>query len=902
MASMGISVVLKISIVLQFLAALLALGLIPITRRRLALALISGALLLTAISRVISLWQPEYSGLLPQGNPTTEWLALATSALLLVGIALIAPLFLSIQRTNAALDRSEAKYRELVQNANSIILRLDPQGRITFFNEFAQKFFGYQEEEILGREMVGSIVPACDRQGQDLAALVADLVQNPERYPTHEHENLCCNGEAVWVTWTNKAIRDPQGRVTEILCIGNDSTAYKKAQEELLEQSWLLEAFYQHTVTPLVILDKNYNYIRVNQAYARACQRDVSEFPGKNHFVLYPSEARAIFDRTLTNKTSYQAFARPFTFPDHPEWGVTYWDWTLVPILDKQGEVEFLVLSLRNVTARQRAAEALRESEEKYRLLVNNIPALVFKGYADWTVDFLDNKIEELTGYAKEDFDSRTLRWSDLILPEDLTGTQQAVTAALKGNKAYDREYRIRAKDGKILWVQESSQIICDASGSFAYISGVFHDISRSKETEEALRRSEEQLLQAQKMEAVGRLAGGVAHDFSNLLTGIIGYAELLLRKIDPQDPLRGGVEEIRKAGDRAASLTRQLLAFSRKQILQPKRLNLNAVVRDMEKLLQRLIGEDIYMVTDLEAGLGMVEADPGQIEQVIINLVVNARDAMPLGGKLSIETANVDLDESYAHRDVNFQSGSYVLLAVSDNGVGMDEEIQTHIFEPFFTTKGSSQGTGLGLSTVYGIVKQSGGYIWVYSEPKWGTTFKIYLPLVSPALEMDKPLVEVAAPNPGWETILLVEDEEVVREMVFDALQENGYQVLTAGNAEEALAICDQFQEPIHLLLTDVVMPGMSGRKLAEILVSRYQDLKILYISGYAETAISHHGVLDPGIAFLPKPFSPHTLVNRVRQVLDMPTMTPTVISPRAKKMRRKGDDGGVPDEIKKN
>jgi PAS domain S-box-containing protein len=901
---MDVHIILKISIVLQFLAALLALGLIPVTRRRLAWGLISAALLLMALRRAITLWQPEYAGLLPAaGAFTAEWVALATSALLLVGIAWIAPLFRSIQRTNAALARSEAKYRELVENANSIILRLDPRGRITFFNEFAQTFFGYQEEEILGREMVGTIMPATDRQGRDLAAMVADLVQNPERFPTHEHENLRRNGEWAWVTWTNKAIRDAEGCVSEILCIGNDSTAFQKAQEELLEHSWLLEAFYRHTITPLVILDKNFNYIRVNQAFAQAAQRDVSEFQGKNHFELYPSDARSMFARAVEHKTPYQKFARPYIFPDHPEWGVTFWDWTLVPILDHQGEVEFLVLSLKNVTARQRAAEALRESEEKYRLLVNNIPALVFKGYADWTVDFFDRKIEELTGYPKEDFDSRVLKWSDLILPEDLSGTQQAVAEALKGNKSYGREYRIKTRDGRILWIQERSQIICDAAGNFAYSSGVFYDISRSKETEEALRQSQEQLLQAQKMEAVGRLAGGVAHDFNNLLTGIIGYAELLLMRLDPQDPHRREVEEIRKAGDRAAALTRQLLAFSRKQILQPQRLNLNAVVRDMEKLLQRLIGEDIYLATELEAGLGLVEADPSQIEQVIINLAVNARDAMPLGGKLSIETANVELDESYAHRDVNLQPGPYVMLAVSDNGVGMDEETQAHIFEPFFTTKGSNLGTGLGLSTVYGIVKQSGGYIWVYSEPKWGTTFKIYLPLATPALEMDRivPAV-VTAPRQGWETVLLVEDEEVVRQMVFEALQQSGYQVLIAGDPEEALAICDRFQGRLHLLLTDVVMPGMSGRQLAEILCSRDPDLKVLYISGYAENAISQHGVLDPGTAFLPKPFSPNTLVNRVRKVLDMPGPTPVVFSPRVKQKTRPGDDSVVPEGTKKD
>ncbi|MHB8066914.1 MAG: hybrid sensor histidine kinase/response regulator [Desulfobaccales bacterium] len=897
---MDVSTILILSIALQGLAAILALRLIPLTGRRLAWGLISVALLLMALRRAVSYWQPEIAGLFLPAHLTAEWVALATSALLLLGIAWIAPLFRSIQRTNEALARSEARYRELVENANSIIMRLDPQGRITFFNEFAQTFFGYAEEEILGQSAVGTIVPPTDSQGRDLAAMMAKLLENPEQYPTGENENLRRQGQRAWVTWTYKAIRDEQGRLTEILGIGNDSTARKQAEEELLEKSWLLDAFFEHTIVPLVVMDREFNYIRVNQAFARAAHRDVSDFPGKNHFELYPSPARDIFAKAVASKTAYQTYGRPYTFPDHPEWGVTYWDWTLVPILNKQGEVDFLVLSLKNVTTRQQAAAALQESEEKYRLLVSNIPALVFKGYGDWTVDFFDRKIENLTGYSKEDFDSRFLKWSNLILPEDLPQAQQVVTEALKGEKSYKREYRIKAKDGGIIWIQERSRIICDSQGDFAYISGVFYDITHTKETEEALRQSQEQLLQAQKMEAVGRLAGGVAHDFNNLLTGIIGYAELLLLRSDPYDPHRREVEEIRKAGERAASLTRQLLAFSRKQILQPKNLNLNTVVRDMEKLLQRLIGEDIYLVANLEAGLGSVEADPAQIEQVIINLAVNARDAMPDGGKLTIETANVELDGAYGYRDVNFQPGAYVMLAVSDNGEGMDEETMAHIFEPFFTTKSSNRGTGLGLSTVYGIVKQSGGYIWVYSEPKWGTTFKVYLPLATYTMEVEKSRPETSGHHQGWETILLVEDEKVVRELTCAALQQNGYQVITAASPKEALTICEGMEGPIHLLLTDVVMPGMSGRQLAEILTPRYREMKVLYISGYAENAISHHGVLDPGIAFLAKPFTPNVLASRVRKVLDMPSGGPAAISAAGKKLSKPADEGENPEKIK--
>ena len=866
-------VILGISIILQLGAAGLALRLIPVTRGRRAWLLISGALLFMAVRRVITL-AIEYSQALPPapGFLAEALVTLVISALMLGGIAGIAPLFLSITETNAALVWSEAKYRELVQNANSIIMRLDPAGRITFFNEFAQIFFGYTPEEILGRPALGAIVPETDGQGRDLAGFMRNMVANPERYPTSEHEIIRRNGEGGWVTWTHRAVRDEQGRLTEILCVGNDTTACKRAEHELLEQTWLLEAFFQHTITPLVILDKDFNYIRVNQAYARACRRDVSEFPGRNHFDLYPSPAKSVFKRVVATKVSHEAFAQPYIFPDQPERGVTYFNWTLVPILNSRGEVEFLVFVLQEVTEREQAMRALRESEEKYRLLVSNIPALVFKGYFDWSVDFFDDKVEVLTGYPKNDFDARFYKWSDLILAEDLPEAQRIFGEALKARKPYFRNYRIKSRDNQVIWIEERGRCIFDQEENLAYISGVFYDITKSKTTEEALRKSEEQLLQAQKMEAVGRLAGGVAHDFNNLLTGIIGFAELLLMELDSQDPHRREVEEIKKTGERAASLTRQLLAFSRKQILQPRKLKLNSVIMNMEKLLQRLIGEDIFLATNLQPDLGLIEADPFQVEQVIINLAVNARDALPNGGKLTLETANVELDDSYACRDVNFQPGSYVMMAVSDNGAGMDEETISHIFEPFFTTKGREHGTGLGLSTVYGIVIQSGGYIWVYSEPHWGTTFKIYLPRAAQNQEPVKISPEVATSFQGWETILLVEDEEVVRKMVSAALRQNGYRVLTAADPKEALAVCRRNPGSIHLLLTDVVMPHMSGRKLAERLTAHYPDLKVLYISGYPENAISHHGILTPGIAFLPKPFTPGTLSKRVRKVLDGP------------------------------
>ena len=387
------------------------------------------------------------------------------------------------------------------------------------------------------------------------------------------------------------------------------------------------------------------------------------------------------------------------------------------------------------------------------------------------------------------------------------------------------------------------------------------------------LRRTQDQLVQAQKMEAIGRLAGGVAHDFNNLLTAIIGYSELLLMGLDDLDPRRKDMEEIKKAADRAAVLTRQLLAFSRKQVLQPRVLDLNTTIANMEKMLRRLIREDIELITVLDPNLGQVKADPGQIEQVLMNLAVNARDAMPQGGKLTIETKNVYLDEDYAYQHMDVQPGYYVMLAVSDTGVGMDEETLSHLFEPFFTTKEIGQGTGLGLSTIYGIVKQSGGHIWVYSEPGQGTTFKIYLLRTEGDVEPGKRTPIPTESLEGSETILLVEDADAVRDMARLALLQSGYTVLAAHDGEEALQIYEKHEGPVHLLVTDVVMPGgMSGCQLAERLTTQWPEMKVLFMSGYADDAIVRHGLLKPGVTFLQKPFAPATLTHKVRETLDAP------------------------------
>ena len=402
-----------------------------------------------------------------------------------------------------------------------------------------------------------------------------------------------------------------------------------------------------------------------------------------------------------------------------------------------------------------------------------------------------------------------------------------------------------------------------------AYYASVMASLNQRKQTEEALRQSEDHLRQSQKMEAVGRLAGGVAHDFNNLMTVVMGRTELLLSRLDEGNPLRRNAEEIKRTTERAVSLTQQLLAFSRKQVLTPKVLDLNTVVANMERILRRLIGEDIDLVTVLGPALDRIKADPSQLEQVIMNLAINARDAMPSGGKLTIETANAYLDQPYARNHPSVLPGSYVMLAVSDNGTGMDSETQARIFEPFFTTKEQGKGTGLGLATVYGIVKQSGGYVWVYSEPGWGTTFKIYLPRVADRVDVAEPPPAPARAQ-GSETILLVEDEAGVRELTREILQMNGYTVLEAEHGPKALEVCQHYSGTIDLMVTDVVMPQMSGAELSQQAATLRPAMKVIYISGYADRAIVRHGILEADTIYLQKPFTPDALARKVREALD--------------------------------
>ncbi len=517
--------------------------------------------------------------------------------------------------------------------------------------------------------------------------------------------------------------------------------------------------------------------------------------------------------------------------------------------------------AVRGVLERKREREAKAQAERKYHEIFESAPVGILQSGADGTILTANPVLARMLGYATAE------ELVGLSLPHHVywdAGERDRLVAIYGPAGGYvDVEVRWKKRDGTPIWVQLTGHVVRDETGRTVRYESFVRDVTERKDLEA-------QLFQAQKMEAIGRLAGGVAHDFNNILTAIIGYADLLEADLGGDHPSSGDVKEIRASGQRAATLTRQLLAFSRKQVLEPRVVNLNTLVADIEKMLRRLIGEDVELRTALAADLGSVYADPGQLEQVIVNLVVNARDAMPQGGKLTLETANVELDAEYASRHMAVTPGRYVMLAVSDTGTGMDEPTKARIFEPFFTTKEPGKGTGLGLSTVYGIVKQSGGNVWVYSELGQGTTFKIYLPRVGAT---GAPEVRHAAPARdvrGKETILLVEDAAPVRNLAQRVLEGYGYTVLEAGTLAEAEAISRDRAAPIALLLTDVVLPGGTGRDLADQVCKARPGVRVLYMSGYTDDTIVNHGVLEEGVAYLQKPFTPEALARKVRDVLD--------------------------------
>jgi two-component system cell cycle sensor histidine kinase/response regulator CckA len=871
-------------------------------------------------------------------------------------------------RSLAELQEARRDWEEIFQAIGQPTFLLNPKQEIVAANRAALVALRRPAAEILGRKCYELLH---SRSNDSAACCPMEKLLVSGRMETMEMEVEALGGFYL-VSCT--PIFDDQGKLQKVIHIATDITGRRQAEEALEEEAIRRRILVEQSRDGIVVLDQTGKVYEANQRYAEMLGYTAEEL---SQLYVWDWDVQWTREELLEKIKNIDVPGEHFETRHRRKDGTIY-DVEISTNGAVLGGRKLVFCVCRDISQRKAAELALRESEEKYRLLVNQIPAVVFRGYTDGSIDTFDRKIETLTGYPKEDFDSRRRKWSDLILAEDLAAAKNEFLAGLKTTGAYEKEYRIRKKSGEIIWVQVHGQIFLDGAGRIDFVNGVIFDVSDRKNLEEERdhlfnmsmdmfcvagfdgffkqlnpawsktlgwpetellsrpwldfvhpedrpataaagerlqtgqpviqfenryqcldgsyrwvswnsfplleeklifavarditekRHMEEQLLKAQKMEAVGRLAGGVAHDFNNLLTAITGYSEMMLMDLRPEDPLYSFAEEITKAVNRGASLTNQLLAFSRKQILQPRVINLNDMVQDMDKMLCRLIGEDIGIVTVIDPELGLVKADPGQVEQIIMNLAVNARDAMPHGGKLTIETANVDLDQAYAQGREGVTPGPYVMLAVSDNGTGMDTDTLSHIFEPFFTTKESGKGTGLGLATVYGVVKQSGGHIWVYSEPGQGTTLKVYLPRVEESLEMVKPKAAPVTSLEGKETILLVEDDVGLRELISTALRKYGFTVLEAAQGGEALLLCEREKAPIHLLLTDVVMPQISGTALAGRLKLLHPEMQVLFMSGYTEDAIVHHGVLNSDVNFIPKPFRMVALVQKVREVLD--------------------------------
>ena len=638
------------------------------------------------------------------------------------------------------------------------------------------------------------------------------------------------------------------------------------ATAELQRSHHMLELVMNTIPQRLKWKDRNFRYIGCNRAAAQdAGLASPEEIVGKDDFDLawkrsarlYREDDRIVFTENRS-KVNYEE-------PQVRDDGSTLWlRTTKVPLRDEGGNVIGVFSSYEDITEAKKAGEELRRSEASYRTLVEQASDGIF--VADAHGNFLDVNPSgcAMIGYTQEEL--LGMNMGELIPPADLAENPLRIPELRAGQRIIHERSLIR-KDGSLLPVEISAKMLPD--GLF---QGIARDVSDRKRAEEERRNLESQLRQSQKMEVVGQLAGGVAHDFNNVLTAIQGNTEFLLRDRHAPERWRADLEEIRKATKRGAALTQQLLAFSRRQVLIPKTLDLNIVVGDMERMLRRLIGADVELVVDLEAGVGLVRADPGQVEQVIMNLVVNARDAMPEGGRLLIRTHNVEFDDEFVEAHPDAEVGSYVALTVRDTGLGMEEDTLERAFEPFFTTKGPGEGTGLGLSMVYGIVKQSGGHVSLSSEPGCGTDCTVYLPRSERAAEPRVDRTAGPCALKGSETVLLVEDEPQVRVLTERVLGSQGYRVLCAGDPDLALDIARKHDGAIDALVAGLVLPRMSGRELAETVRRARPEIRVLFVSGYTHETVFDGGAIEEQSAFLEKPFSVDSLLRKLREVLDAP------------------------------
>lgn len=760
-------------------------------------------------------------------------------------------------RAQEALRESEERFRIVARATNDAVWDWDLVTDALSWGEGFTQLFGYQPAQI--EPGIESWYAGIHPEDKDrVLSGIEGVIRGGGRRWSDEYRFRRADGSYASIFDRGYVIHDDAGKPVRMIGAMMDITERHRVEKAFRESEEKYRLLFSQAPDAVLILDlETHDFLDANQA--------ASELYGHTHDEFVRLKAKDITaepERTAGALQEAQTgfLHVPLRWHRKKDGAVFPVEITGRPFVWKGRSV--MCVFLRDITDRWRAEEALRASEERFRRIVETAEEGIWVSDGENKTTFANKKMADMLGYTQEEMMGVSL--FDFMEEEERALAAHNVERRRAGISE-QHEFKFRRKDGSPLWAFLVTGPVLNEAGQYAGSLTMVTDMTQRRQLEEQLR-------QAQKMEAVGRLAGGIAHDFNNLLTIISGYSELLLERLEADNPMRGQAEQIKKAGDRAAALTRQLLAFSRQQVLVPQVLDLNHVVANTLSMLRRLIGEDVELVAVEGPGLGRVKADPGQLEQVIMNLAVNARDAMPRGGKLTLETANAELDETYARSHFPIQPGPYVMLAVSDTGCGMEAETQAHIFEPFFTTKEKGKGTGLGLAMVYGIIKQSGGYIWCYSEVGQGTAFKIYLPRVEEVEEMKGKVGVWVAPERCTETVLVVEDEPEVRQLARRILAAQGYQVLEARHGEDALLVCEQHPGPIHLLLTDVVMPEMGGPELAERLAPFRREMKVLYMSGYTDDAIVHHGVLTSGAAYLQKPFTPEALARKVWEVLRGP------------------------------
>ncbi len=786
------------------------------------------------------------------------------------------------RRVEDRLREAEEKYRSIFENAVEGIFQATPDGRFLSVNLAMARMLGYESpDELMGD--VTDIKAQIYADPEDRAELLR-VIGRDKTASGFEARYRRKDGSLMWASTYARPVHNDQGELLYVEGTFEDVTERKRAEDALLESEERYRSVMEAAPDPIIVYDMDGRVTYLNPAFTRVFGWTIQERLGKrlDDFVPEDSrpETREAVDRMLRGRRVESLETKRLT----KDGRVLHIQGSSSTFKARDGSPAGSIVILRDVTERKLMEKALRESEEQYknlygesqrtgrlyRTLLDASPDPIAVYDIDGIPVYLNPAFTRLFGWTLEELAGKRI---DFVPPECWPETEMHIDKVLRGEDFANFETRRYTREGEIIDVSLSGATFFDTDGNASGSVIQLRDITDRKKAEEQRARLEEQLRQSQKMEAIGLLAGGIAHDFNNLLTAMLGYANLLMKQLPQGSPQLEKVMQISGAAERAALLTQQLLAFSRKQVLDVRVLDLSSVITNMEGMLRRLIGERIDLTFTFAQPLGRITADAGQIEQIVMNLVVNARDAMPDGGKLTIEICNVELDEAYTRIRTEVKPGPYVMLAVTDTGQGMNAGIRDRVFDPFFTTKPKGVGTGLGLSTVYGIVKQHEGHISVYSEPGRGSSFKVYFPREEGAPEIPGRNVSTPEKLEGAETVLVVEDEEVVRELVCDVLVMLGYTTLKAANAEDALQTSDGHDGPIHLLLTDVVLPQMDGRRLFDRLSEKRPHLRVLYVSGYTEDAIVHHGVLDRGVHFLQKPFNLDKLAGKVREILDAPS-----------------------------